>query len=55
MLHAHIAESEVVVDKIIEQINIKLKPGQPKPRVLPYAKQGAVILCTMTVPQTICL
>ena len=55
MLHAHTVESEVVVDKIIEQINIKLKPGQPKPRVLPYAKQGAVILCTMTVPQTICL
>ena len=23
--------------------------------MLPYAKQGAVILCTMTVPQTICL
>ena len=55
IMHAHTVESEIICEKILDQVNLKLKPGQKKPTKFPYAKQGAVILCRMTVPRTICL
>jgi len=54
MLHAHTCESEVTCDTLLEQINVKRKPGAPK-RPCMFARQGAVVLCKMSVPQTICL
>mmetsp|Transcript_10998 Transcript_10998/g.33962 ORF Transcript_10998/g.33962 Transcript_10998/m.33962 type:complete len:575 (+) Transcript_10998:479-2203(+) len=54
MLHAHTVESECTCDAILEQINVKSKPGAPK-RPVHFAKQGAVILCKISVPMTICV
>lgn len=54
MLHAHTVETECTCNKILEQVNAKRKPGAPK-RPVHFAKQGAVIIAQITVPQTICL
>ncbi|KAJ1459892.1 P-loop containing nucleoside triphosphate hydrolase protein [Pelagophyceae sp. CCMP2097] len=52
MLHAHTCESEVAVAELISQVNAKGKGPQ---RALHFAKMGALIICKLTVPQTICL
>jgi peptide chain release factor subunit 3 len=54
MLHAHTVETEATCDSLIEQLNVKAKPGAPKRPVM-FVRQGAVVLCKITVPQSICL
>ncbi|KAH8053440.1 hypothetical protein JL722_9674 [Aureococcus anophagefferens] len=56
MLHAHTCETEVTCSKLLSQVNAKVKPkpGAP-PRPICFAKQGAVVIAQLSVPETICL
>ncbi|KAH8066945.1 hypothetical protein JL721_7938 [Aureococcus anophagefferens] len=56
MLHAHTSETEVTCSKLLSQVNAKVKPmpGAP-PRPICFAKQGAVVIAQLSVPETICL
>ena len=51
MLHAHTVETEVACIGLISQVNLKTKARGP----LHFAKQGAVIIARLSVPQSICL
>ena len=52
MMHAHTVDSEVTVTEMISQVNVKNKGA---PRKLHFAKQGAVIIVRISVPQSICV
>ena len=56
MLHAHTCDTEVTVSKLLHQVNAKAPPtaAGKLPRIH-FAKQGAVVVAVLTVPQSICL
>ena len=54
MLHAHTCETEVTVSRLLHQVNAKPGPRGGHQRIH-FAKQGAVVVAVLTVPQSICI
>mmetsp|Transcript_11797 Transcript_11797/g.35395 ORF Transcript_11797/g.35395 Transcript_11797/m.35395 type:complete len:608 (+) Transcript_11797:53-1876(+) len=59
VLHAHTCETEVTVTRLVEQVNApapkKNAPPTKKRQAIHFAKQGAVVVAVLTVPQSICV
>mmetsp|Transcript_8798 Transcript_8798/g.12250 ORF Transcript_8798/g.12250 Transcript_8798/m.12250 type:complete len:600 (+) Transcript_8798:53-1852(+) len=55
MLHAHTCDSEVTVTKLLYQVNATKAKSAPSKKALAFAKQGAVVVAVLSVPQSICL
>jgi len=55
MLHSHTCDSEVTVARLLHQVTKPAAGKPPDKKKIHFAKQGAVVVAVLSVPQSICL